>query len=264
MTMPAYETQLLKTLDSLTLINTGEELILWVSKDLQLTFPHGAFICGMGQVHSTSVAPFKYFTSNFPMDYLRSLTKPNGLYFSSAIKLWLETNDVQLLDVEYTDDVSLDPEWLQHFRRSGLRNIAAYGIYDSYRQYASYFSFHQIPGPLGEQQRRLLKIFVPSMHATLLRILNNLKSDESKAGRGGKLSPREIEILNWVSAGKTSYEIATILGISCSTVRNHIQKILVKLRVSTRSQAVVRAINSGLLIPPSTNITLPIWTPPKS
>jgi len=253
MTTSEYETQLIKLLDSLTLVNSGEELISWVGKELQATFPHGAFIFGVGEVKGSGVVPIKLYTSNFPMDYLRSLTKSNGLYFSSTFRLWLETNEVQLLNDENTSDASLEPEWLQNFRRSGLLNMAAYGIYDSSHRYASYFSFHQIPESLGERHCRLLKIFIPSMHAALLRILNNPKSDRSKLGRSGTLSPREIEILNWVSARKTSYEIAIILGISCSTVRNHIQKILGRLRVSTRSQAIAEANNSGLMISPPQN-----------
>ena len=59
---------------------------------------------------------------------------------------------------------------------------------------------------------------------------------------------RELEVLTWVCDGKTSAEIASILGISLSTVRNQIQSTLVKLRVNTRSQAVAKAIKKGLVV----------------
>lgn len=241
------ETLIPNLLDSLALVNSDEDLVLWVNENMQLVFPHGAFIFGVGKVECAGVKPIKFVTSNFPIDYFRSLAKSNGLYYSSVVKLWLETNEVQLFNDENFDEANLDPGWLQNFKNSGLRNIAAYGIYDSFHKYASYFSFHQIPGHLGAYHRRLIKIFVPSLHATFLRILNNTKAGGDKLRRGGTLTPREIEILNWVSTGKTSNEIAFILGISGNTIRNHIQKILIKLRVSTRSQAVSKAIDSQFI-----------------
>ncbi len=55
----ADNTALIELLESLDLITTGDELTAWASKDLQPVFPHGAFICGMGRIHSTGVAPLK-------------------------------------------------------------------------------------------------------------------------------------------------------------------------------------------------------------
>ncbi len=57
----------------------------------------------------------------------------------------------------------------------------------------------------------------------------------------GKLSSREVEILNWVKAGKTNSEVAHILCISSYTVKNHLQHIYKKLDVYTRLQAVMKA-----------------------
>ena len=52
------------------------------------------------------------------------------------------------------------------------------------------------------------------------------------------LSAREAEILRWISLGKTNPEIGSILGISSFTVKNHVQRILRKLDVINRTQAV--------------------------
>ena len=57
----------------------------------------------------------------------------------------------------------------------------------------------------------------------------------------GKLSSREVEILNWVKAGKTNSEVAHILCISSYTVKNHLQHIYKKLDVYNRLQAVMKA-----------------------
>jgi len=63
------------------------------------------------------------------------------------------------------------------------------------------------------------------------------------------LSEREIEALSWSARGKTSGEIATILGLSKRTVDFHIDRAREKLGVATRVEAVVRAATEGLIKP---------------
>lgn len=59
------------------------------------------------------------------------------------------------------------------------------------------------------------------------------------------LSPREIEILGYVSQGLSNKEIASILRISDQTVKNNITSILRKLQVNDRTQAVIYALRHG-------------------
>ena len=59
------------------------------------------------------------------------------------------------------------------------------------------------------------------------------------------LSPREMEILRFVTDGKTNLEIAVALGISHQTVKNHMTSILRKLNVRDRTQAAVYALRRG-------------------
>ncbi len=59
------------------------------------------------------------------------------------------------------------------------------------------------------------------------------------------LSPREMEILQFVTQGKSNKEIAQSLGISHQTVKNHMTSILKKLDVRDRTQAAVYALRRG-------------------
>lgn len=61
------------------------------------------------------------------------------------------------------------------------------------------------------------------------------------------LSPRESEVLQLVAQGRTNREIATQLGLSPSTVKNHVNSILAKLRVRNRTEAALKA--RGLIGP---------------
>jgi DNA-binding NarL/FixJ family response regulator len=59
------------------------------------------------------------------------------------------------------------------------------------------------------------------------------------------LSPREMEILQYVTRGLSNKEIAVQLGISHQTVKNHMTAILHKLDVEDRTQAAVYALRHG-------------------
>jgi len=56
------------------------------------------------------------------------------------------------------------------------------------------------------------------------------------------LTARATETLLWLAQGKTNPDIATILGITESTVKKHVQEIFEKLGVETRGAATVRAL----------------------
>jgi len=63
------------------------------------------------------------------------------------------------------------------------------------------------------------------------------------------LGAREVEALTWVARGKTSAEIARILGIAKRTVDFHVDNARNKLGVVTRSQAVAKAASGQLISP---------------
>ena len=63
----------------------------------------------------------------------------------------------------------------------------------------------------------------------------------------GKLSDREIEILQWTADGKVSSEIADILNIAERTVNFHIGNTMTKLDAPNKTAAVIRAAILGLL-----------------
>jgi LuxR family quorum-sensing transcriptional regulator LasR len=64
-----------------------------------------------------------------------------------------------------------------------------------------------------------------------------------------RLTRRELEVLNWVMAGKSSWEISMITRCSEATVNFHLANVRQKFNVNTRQQAVVKAISLGLINP---------------
>lgn len=70
----------------------------------------------------------------------------------------------------------------------------------------------------------------------------------SKTTNESPLTPREQEILQLITAGKTTQEIAQAFYITPGTVRVHIHAILQKLDVRDRTQAALLALQRGLII----------------
>jgi DNA-binding NarL/FixJ family response regulator len=61
------------------------------------------------------------------------------------------------------------------------------------------------------------------------------------------LTPREMEVLQLMQLGRTNRQVAQQLYISRGTVKRHVENIIAKLEVSDRTQAVVRALELGIL-----------------
>ena len=61
------------------------------------------------------------------------------------------------------------------------------------------------------------------------------------------LTPRELEILEWMASPNTYRQIAAQLSISEETVRSHAKNILEKMRQPNRAQAVLTAMRMGLI-----------------
>ena len=100
-------------------------------------------------------------------------------------------------------------------------------------------------------------VLEPELSARLLRRLVAEGSEReegpprpSRAGErslAAPLTPRELEVLRLVKLGLTNRQIAARLVISVGTVKNHVEHIIQKLGTSDRTQAVVRALELGIL-----------------
>lgn len=66
------------------------------------------------------------------------------------------------------------------------------------------------------------------------------------AGMFPDLTDRERDVLARIAQGETNDAIATALGLSLKTVRNHVSNVLAKLQVADRAQAAIRAREAGL------------------
>src|SRR5947209_19711071 len=65
-----------------------------------------------------------------------------------------------------------------------------------------------------------------------------------------KLTPREAEVLFWISRGKSNHDIGVILGAKTGTICKHVEHIFGKLNVENRTSAAVVALETYCSIAP--------------
>ncbi|HUB69759.1 MAG TPA: response regulator transcription factor [Acidimicrobiales bacterium] len=113
-----------------------------------------------------------------------------------------------------------------------------------------------LPGDLARAVRAVADgdaVVAPSVTRRLLetfaQYLPSGEGDGPAGGRATALTEREREILVEVAAGLSNREIAAKLFVAEATVKTHIGRILAKLGLRDRAQAVVYAYESGLVRP---------------
>ena len=84
-------------------------------------------------------------------------------------------------------------------------------------------------------------------HLKCCYALSHIPQLLAEASMQDPLSDRERECLFWVSEGKTTDEIAVILGVSSNTVNSYITHAIQKLSASNRVMAIATAIRSGII-----------------
>lgn len=124
-------------------------------------------------------------------------------------------------------------------------SLACHGIVTLGGAASSFFAF--LGRDMGDPGlcRDRLACIVPHLHAALMSLLAG--TPPLRSSLAGELTPRERQVLRWIAAGKSNWEIGKILLISEFTVKNHVQNLLKKLSVSSRAQAASLAIAGGFV-----------------
>lgn len=117
----------------------------------------------------------------------------------------------------------------------------------------AFFPVHDISGTRGAvswggtsavfTDQQMMELMYVAVH--IFQRLAEIRSLEVRPA--DLLSEREIDCLNWTSAGKTSAEIAEILSLSEHTVNHYLNRAARKLDSVNRTQAVAKALRMGLI-----------------
>ncbi|MEC4611615.1 response regulator transcription factor [Tsukamurella tyrosinosolvens] len=168
--------------------------------------------------------------------------------------------DVVLMDVRMPEMNGLQAAAEILRRHDGVRvlmlttfDIDDY-VYEALRVGASGFMLKDAP---AEELVRAVRV-VHEGHSLLAPSVTRRMIAEVTAARAHRrtappelatLTPREREVLEAVAAGRSNAEIAAALFVSDQTVKTHVSKVLQKLGLRDRAQAVVYAYETGVVTP---------------
>jgi DNA-binding NarL/FixJ family response regulator len=127
-------------------------------------------------------------------------------------------------------------------------------VYDALRAGASGFLLKDVPAEQLAAGIRLVAqgdaLLAPSVTRRLIKEFSRSAPGRREQPAGlDELTPRELEVFRLMARGLSNAEIAAELIVSETTVKTHVARILMKLGVRDRVQAVVLAYESGLVAP---------------
>jgi DNA-binding NarL/FixJ family response regulator len=127
-------------------------------------------------------------------------------------------------------------------------------VYDALRAGASGFLLKDVPADQLVDGIRLVAggdaLLAPSVTKRLIEEFSKgPRSRQEEAPSLEDLTPRELEVFKLMARGMSNHEIAEELVVSETTVKTHVARVLMKLEVRDRVQAVVLAYESGLVSP---------------
>jgi DNA-binding NarL/FixJ family response regulator len=171
--------------------------------------------------------------------------------------------DVALLDLDGSSDTALDLAKRIKARSPNIGVVALTSNADDNQLFAAlkaqavaYLSKEVTEDQMIETVRRVARgehpineslTNRPKLAEHVLQQFQELSSKSDAEAFISPLTPREIEILEFIAKGYLNKQIAAELGISEQTIKNHVTSILRKLNANARTEAVVVAIKQGLI-----------------
>ena len=178
--------------------------------------------------------------TNWPAELI-SLFDREGLLQKSFVLHRLNRSTVPFgYDLDTVVFEGEGPDVRDIFGRFGIVRGHCFPVHDSAGVRGAVIIGGTGPGLIRQQVMELLYISVHVFER--LAAIRNLD-----VRTGELLTERELDCLNWTAAGKTSAEIADILGLSEHTVNHYLNRAAKKLDTVNRTQAVARALRIGLI-----------------
>lgn len=234
-------------------VRSQSGFFLWSTGALQTLVPHDMLICGAAN-SSRQGFELRWFASTrrFREDYIQAACDPKGGLISKLMSEWAKTEAPCFLFPEF-----LDAGMAETLCRYELGNVVAHGVRGNDGGLAGFFCFSHARLENSVRNVRVLEMITPFVNFTFTRMLVEEARNKSAVRRNGAarsallpaeslVTAREIEILHWIKEGKSTQDIARVLELSPFTVKNHVQRILRKLQVKSRSHAIAQAISRGL------------------
>ncbi len=241
---------LMLNMDASLRVYTRHQLFGWTQGMLQNLVKHELLICALRGAEPPSYQVDSFAGPNIEPAEIGELFRRDTVLVPHLVKAWEQSQFHPVECDAGSDSAFAGGALADELKRVGAHRLIAHGTYDPFGRLASLFVFAGAPGSIGPRQAFPIELIVPFLHLAWIRTRINRPLDGSAdaAQRSAHLlTARELEILRWIHLGKSNIEIGAILEISPLTVKNHVQKILRKLNVQNRTQAVGKALALRIL-----------------
>jgi len=240
---------LMLNLDASLRVYERAHFFSWTQGLLQSLIRHEVLVCALrnGDPQSMRVDSFSMVAPEqgiFGEMFLRDTS-----VVPTLIKSW-EERGFRPVICDVSETAFAKGVFAQELERVRATQLLAHGTHDADGRVTGFFAFASSPGMLGARHAYLARLVTPFLHSAWVRTEVNGRTkcnDAVVSDTARKITAREQEILKWVYFGKSNFEIGAILDISPLTVKNHVQKILRKLDVVNRAQAVGKALELRIL-----------------
>lgn len=230
------------------LISTDQETI-WSQACMffgELGFPHVLYGYSPDSRGAELGAPENYLIlSTFARPVIRELLR-EGYFRQSATFNWALKNaglaswSMTPEDAGMGDDFLLTPEGAAFFARHGMMTGCSVGFSMERTRGRAVMALIAPPTMPQDEVDHLIedaRDVIFAVAATAHRCLSNLPYHPP----GRRLTQRQREVLEWVAEGKTSADIALIMGITPPTVEKHLRLARETLGVETTAHALIKA-----------------------
>ena len=241
---------LLLNLDASLRVHARPHFFSWTQGLLQSLIRHEVLICALSNGEPLSFSVDSFATNVPDPSIFSEMFLRDASVASSLIKLW-EGRRFRPVVCDSGDGSAFSgSNFVRELERIGATRLVAHGTHDADGLVTGFFTFACTSGADARREAYLAQLVVPFLHAAWVRtqlLTDRTKRNDAEPTKTHTITPREQEILRWIYLGKSNFEIGAILNISPLTVKNHVQKILRKLNVVNRAQAVGKALELRIL-----------------
>jgi transcriptional regulator EpsA len=241
---------LIANIDASLKVYSRPHFFMWSQGLLQNMISHDVLICALRHGDPLSFRVDGFSTLAPDAGGFGDLFQRDAAAAQNLVKAWKQRRFRPVVCGTAADSPIHGGAFARGLERVGATRIVAHGVHDWAGDTAGLYVFASASAAVPDDGH-LAQFVVPFLHAAWMRAqLQPVEEGGKPPGTSARiLTVREQEILRWIYRGKSNFEVGAILKISPLTVKNHVQKILRKLNVVNRTQAVGKALDTRILIP---------------
>jgi len=230
--------RLIRAIESAIEVNRQDQFHAWLSGPFRTLLPHEILVClelrvggDARQIDCLHHHPLDAASMDVICNPVHGLAVRLAHAYRSNKRQSCTVDANALKALLAADARQLDPDILHNVVIHRIKFISG-----------ALYSFVLVNVPLDQVNRcrQLFKLLSAHLKMALSRSII-----PREQGQAVSLTERELEILGWMSEGKSNSEISALLGISAMTLKHHVSKVYRKLDVQNRAEAVSRGLSAA-------------------